>query len=87
MTCEGGPSRYTVAEEMLKIFELQDKIDLINVNSDYFTEEYFAPRPDSEVLENFKLKSRNLKLMRDWNISLKDYLEKDWNQKVNEKIL
>ena len=86
MTCEGGPSRYEVAAEMLKIFELQDKIELIEVKSDYFSEEYFAPRPNSEVLENLKLKSRNLDFMRDWVFSLKDYLEKDWKQKIKEKM-
>lgn len=86
MTCEGGPSRYDVAAEMLKIFDLQDRIELIEVKSDHFSEEYFAPRPDSEVLENLKLKLRNLDNMRDWNLSLKDYLEKDWTQIVKAKV-
>jgi len=87
MTCVGGPTRYEVAEEMLKIFSLQDKIELIEVKSDYFSEEYFAPRPESEVLENLKLKSKNLYKMRDWDLSLRDYLEKDWIQIIKEKVL
>jgi len=86
MTCEGGPSRYDVAAEMLKIFDLQDRIELIEVKSDHFSEEYFAPRPDSEVLENAKLRLRNLNTMRDWGLSLKDYLEKDWTQLVKAKV-
>ena len=87
MTCEGGPSRYEVAAEMLKIFDLQDRIKLIEVKSDYFSDEYFAPRPESEVLENLKLKLRNLDKMRDWDLSLRDYLEKNWIQIVKEKVL
>ncbi len=85
MTCEGGPSRYEVAAEMLKLFNITDKIELVEVKSDYFSEEYFAPRPESEVLENLKLKLRNLDFMRKWDLSLKDYLEKEWIQKVKEK--
>ncbi|MCH8304902.1 MAG: SDR family oxidoreductase [Candidatus Marinimicrobia bacterium] len=86
MTCEGGPTRYEVAAEMLNIFNLQDRIEMIEVKSDYFSEEYFAPRPDSEVLENLKLKLRNLDKMRDWDLSLRDYLEKDWTQIVKDKV-
>ena len=85
MTCEGGPSRYDVAVEMLKLFDLTEKIELVEVKSDYFSEEYFAPRPDSEVLENLKLRLRNLYFMREWDLSLKDYLENEWIQKVKEK--
>ena len=87
MTCKGGPSRYEVAAEMLKIFDLKDKIELEEVNSDYFSEEYFAPRPESEVLQNLKLKLRNLDNMKEWDISLKNYLERDWTQIVKEKVL
>ena len=86
MTCEGGPSRYEVAAEMLKIFDLQDRIELIEVKSDHFSQEYFAPRPESEVLDNLKLKTINLDKMRAWDLSLKEYLEKDWAQIVKEKV-
>ena len=86
MTCEGGASRYDVAAEMLKIFDLQDKIELIEVKSDYFSEEYFAPRPESEVLQNLKLKLRDLDNMKEWNISLRDYLERDWTRIVKAKV-
>lgn len=86
MTCEGGPSRYDVAAEMLRILGLTDKIKLNEVDSQHFIEEYFAPRPESEVLENLKLRRRKLDEMRDWNVSLKDYLEKDWIEIVNNSM-
>lgn len=86
MSCEGGPSRYEVANEILQILDLKDKIILNEVDSSYFSDEYFAPRPDSEVLDNFRLKLRNLNQMRDWKISLREYLERDWNQIINEEL-
>jgi len=78
MTCEGGPSRYEVAEEMLNILGLHDDINLIEVDSDYFIDEYFAPRPDSEVLDNLRLKEINLNEMSSWKTGLRSYLERDW---------
>ncbi len=86
MTCEGGPSRYDVAAEMLRILGLTDKIKLNEVDSQHFNKEYFAPRPESEVLENLKLRRIELDEMRDWNVSLKDYLEKDWIEIVNNSM-
>lgn len=86
MTCEGGPSRYDVAEEMLKILGLSDRIKLNGVESSYFREEYFAPRPESEVLENTKLKAMNMNEMRNWKISLKDYIERDWLELVSNSL-
>ena len=86
MTCEGGPTRYEVAREMLKILGLSSEVTLTEVDSTYFIKEYFAPRPDSEVLENLKLKLRNLDEMGEWNVSLKDYLKKDWSNIIKVNI-
>ena len=76
MVCNGEVSRYGVAKEILKILNLENKIKLIEVSSDYFKKEYFAPRPYSEKLINLKLTLRNLNKMRDWRIRLKEYLSK-----------
>jgi dTDP-4-dehydrorhamnose reductase len=74
MVCGGQTSRLEVAEELLKILNLQDKVKITVVNSDYFKEIYYAKRPPSERLVNRKLIMRNLNLMRDWKIALKEYL-------------
>jgi dTDP-4-dehydrorhamnose reductase len=76
MVCTGDGSRYDVAEEILKIFNLENKIKLTEVNSDYFKNKYFAPRPYSEKLMNLKLTLRSLYKMRDWRVCLKEYLFK-----------
>lgn len=74
MVCQGLTSRLEVAEEMLKIMKIDDKIELVKVSSDHFSKTYFAPRPVSERLLNKKLEFRGLNLMQDWRISLREYL-------------
>ena len=59
--------------EFLKCLKLEHKIKLTTVSSDYFKEEYFAPRPYSEKLLNSKLKEKNLLYMRDWKTCLAEY--------------
>jgi len=83
MVCEGGRvSRYDVAEEILRILNLTNKIKLNKVYASYFNKTFFAPRPPSEALMNRKLTLRNLNKMRDWKTCLKEYIEKDWINEV-----
>jgi len=71
--CGGSGSRYDVAMEFMRLMKLEDKIKLNRVTSDFFKEEYFAPRPESEKLLNTKLDARSLNVMRDWQICLSEY--------------
>lgn len=73
--CGGQTSRLEVAREMLHILGLEDKVKINVVTSEFFAEEYFADRPASERLWTRKLQLRGVSAMRDWKISLKDYLE------------
>lgn len=74
MACSGATSRLEITKEILKI--LNTDIKITEVTSDYFKNEYFAPRPENECLSNTKLKIRGINYMRDWRISLNDYLRK-----------
>lgn len=74
MVCGGQTSRLEVAGELLKMLNLQDKVKITTVNSDYFKDVYYAERPPSERLVNRKLALRELNLMQDWKIALKEYL-------------
>jgi dTDP-4-dehydrorhamnose reductase len=74
MVCGGQTSRLEVAEELLKILNLNDTINIHPVKSDYFKDVYFADRPASERLINRKLSIRNLNLMQDWKIALQEYI-------------
>ncbi len=75
MVCPGATSRLEVTHEILNILNLGNKIAVKEVDSEFFTKEYFAKRPLSERLTNRKLDLRNLNIMRDWRICLKEYLE------------
>jgi dTDP-4-dehydrorhamnose reductase len=74
MVCGGQTSRLEVAEELLRLLGLEEKIKINVVTSDYFKTIYFAERPSSERLYNRKLEIRRVNFMRDWRIALKEYI-------------
>ena len=75
MVCSGLTSRLDVATEMIRILNLQNEIKIIEVNSEYFSEEYFSERPDCERLINKKLDDQGLNIMRDWKVALHNYID------------
>lgn len=75
MVCGGQTSRLEVAGELLRILGMDDKVKITPVDSDYFKNEYFAERPPCERLINRKLNIRNINLMRDWKVALKEYID------------
>jgi dTDP-4-dehydrorhamnose reductase len=74
MVCGGETSRLEVAREMIELLGLKEKVQVHPVSSDYFNKEYFAERPPCERLINQKLNIRNVNIMRDWRVALKEYL-------------
>ena len=85
MVCGGQTSRYEVAKELIKILSLNKEIKLTQVTSNYFSKEYYAPRPPSERLINKKLKLRNLDIMRNWKIALKEYIDNSYSEYLDKK--
>ena len=79
LVCEGVTGRFEVANEIVNILNLNKKINIKKVDSSFFENEYFAPRPNSERLVNKNLNEINLNIMRDWKICLREYLMKDFN--------
>jgi dTDP-4-dehydrorhamnose reductase len=75
MACDGQTSRLDVAQELVRALGREDSVKIVAVPSDYFAEEYYAPRPPSERLVNYKLELLGLNLMRDWRVSLAEYIE------------
>lgn len=75
MVCGGETSRLEVAREIVKILGLESRVKVQAVASDYFSKEYFADRPACERLVNRKLNIRNLNIMRDWKVALREYLK------------
>lgn len=83
MVCGGQTSRKEVAEYLLELLELKNQVKITLVNSDYFSEEYFAMRPSNERLINRKLDMRGINIMRDWRIALKDYVNEYYQNYLN----
>jgi dTDP-4-dehydrorhamnose reductase len=75
MVCEGSCSRYDVALEFIRLLGLDKKVSIKIVDSEFYKNEYFAPRPDSEKLLNLKLSVRGINYMKDWRKCLEDYVE------------
>ncbi|HTE01155.1 MAG TPA: sugar nucleotide-binding protein [Mucilaginibacter sp.] len=75
LVCKGQTSRREVAEELVEIIGLKDSVTFHEVTSDYFKETYFAQRPVSERLVNKKLELRDMNIMQDWKIALKEYID------------
>jgi len=73
--CGGQTSRLEVANELITVLGKQDEIKITTVSSDYFKDIYFAERPASERLLTKKLDLRGVNKMRDWKISLKEYID------------
>ncbi len=73
--CGGQTSRLEVCQELLKILGLDEEVKINEVSSEYFSKEYFATRPACERLWTRKLDLRGVSAMRDWRVSLKEYIE------------
>ena len=72
--CGGQTNRLEVAKELIRLLGKEDEIKIISVDSDYFKDIYYAERPPSERLITKKLDLRGVNKMRDWKVSLKEYL-------------
>lgn len=83
MVCGGQTSRLEVAGELLKILGLSEKVKITTVSSDYFKDIYFAERPPSERLVNRKLELRQLNLMQDWRVALRQYVDQYYSGYLN----
>jgi dTDP-4-dehydrorhamnose reductase len=79
MVCQGVTSRIEVARELISQLGMNGEIKIYEVSSDHFKQEYFAPRPASERLVNTRLSEEGLDLMRDWKISLSEYLNEAYS--------
>jgi len=74
MVSQGEASRYETAVAINEYLNLG--LTVSKVDSDYYKEEYFAPRPYSEKLINKALTDLNRNYMRNWKVCLHEYLDK-----------
>jgi dTDP-4-dehydrorhamnose reductase len=72
MVSQGEASRYETAVAINEYLNLGLTVN--KVDSDYYKEEYFAPRPYSEKLINKSLNDLERNYMRNWKVCLHEYL-------------
>lgn len=75
MICSGVTSRLEVSQALVEMIGLDGEVKVTPVSSEFFSQEYFAARPASERLIPKKLQLRNLYIMRDWRVCLREYLD------------
>jgi dTDP-4-dehydrorhamnose reductase len=79
MVCQGATGRLEVAQQLVDELGLHDSVALRPVDSAFFADTYFAPRPDCERLVNRKLAARGLDVMRPWQEALAEYIRSDYS--------
>ena len=72
MVSQGEASRYETAVAINEYLNLG--LTVHKVDSEYYKEEYFAPRPYSEKLINKSLDDLGRNYMRNWKVCLHEYL-------------
>jgi dTDP-4-dehydrorhamnose reductase len=77
MSCEGTCSRYDVTRAILELLGRSD-VTVVEVGSEFFAEEYFAPRPRSEAMRNLMLELHGMNTMRPWEAALEEYLAEEF---------
>lgn len=76
--CEGGGSRADIAHYLMHCLG-RDDVKITEVDSSYFKNDYFAPRPRSEKMVNKHLHELGLNITRDWHEAVLDYTKRfDW---------
>ena len=73
MACGGQGNRYDIAACILSLLDRTD-IELIEVDSEFFKDEFPSNRPRSEVMRNMALDLQGMNTMRPWPAALEDYL-------------
>jgi len=71
--CKGSCTRFDVAEEFVRLLGVDVKVN--RVDSSFWQQRFFAPRPKSEKLLTNKLNHLGLNAMRDWKKCLAEYAE------------
>ena len=79
VACKGSGTRYDVARKILEFLGRTD-VKLIPVASEFFSKDYPAPRPRSEIMRNFKLEQLGMNTMRAWERALKEYIELNFKE-------
>ena len=82
MASHGQTSFYQLTNEIIEILGINDKIKVIRVDSTKFSIKEKATRPLVAIMQNNRLQKEALDFQRNWQISLKEYLNQDYFKKL-----
>lgn len=85
MACSDWGTRLDVAQAILEFLARTD-ITVQGVSSDFFAESYPAPRPRSEIMENWRLNLLGIDQMRPWRVALQEYLALNFTRDGTDKV-
>lgn len=84
MVCSGMPTRYEVAQEIVRLLNYKDV--MVNpVDSSFFAQTFTTARSASECLINERLANEHLNLQRAWQDALADYLKTDYAYAMSDR--
>jgi dTDP-4-dehydrorhamnose reductase len=83
MACEGDGNRYDIAEFILGQLGRPD-IELVEVGSEFFQDEFPSVRPRSEIMRNMALDLQGMNTMRPWPDALTEYLDNHFSELISE---
>ncbi len=78
MVCLEETNRYEIAEFILEVLKIKN-YSIEKVNSEFFKNEFFVQRANSERLINKNLNLKKMNIMRPWKEAMKEYILEDWN--------
>jgi len=78
MVCGGMTGRVEVAKAVVELLGKSDSVEVVEVDSGYFSDRYFAQRPACERLINRRLNDENINIMRDWREALSEYISTEF---------
>ena len=82
MACEGDANRYDIAAFILGQLGRGD-IELVEVDSGFFHDEFPSARPRSEIMRNMALDLQGMNTMRPWPDALTEYLDNHFPELIN----
>ncbi|OGC57217.1 hypothetical protein A3H26_02135 [candidate division WWE3 bacterium RIFCSPLOWO2_12_FULL_36_10] len=74
MVSEGECARYDVSKKIVEVLGLSG-IEVIPAEGEFFKKNFYVPRPANEVMINKKIHERGIKVMRNWEDAITDYLK------------
>ena len=86
MACEGDGTRFDVADHLLRILGRTD-IELVEVGSEHFAQEFSSARPRSEIMRNMALDLQGMNLMRPWRDALDDYVRANYDELIQNALV